>query len=74
MAETNYTAIVYNYLRSLADPGDDMMTAIRLWLEREHGLSYAEAASARSIAMKELKAQDKVELLNTRSPYVRILA
>ncbi len=74
MAETNYTAIVYDYLRSLGDPGDEVMTAIRPWLEREHGLSYAEAARARSKAMKELKAQGKVERLNTRSRYVRILS
>ncbi len=74
MAGNDYTAIVYDYLRTLGNPGDEVMTAIRPWLEREYGLSYTEAAQARAIAMKELKAQGKVERLNTRSRYVRILA
>ncbi len=74
MADSDYTSIVYDYLRSLGEPGDEVMTAIRPWLEREYGLSYAEAARARSVAMKELKQQGKAERLNTRSRYVRILA
>lgn len=74
MAVTNYTAAVYDYLRTLGDPGDEVMTAIRPWLQREFGLSYAEAARARSTAMKELKAQGKAVRLNVRSRYVRILS
>lgn len=74
MAEDDYTEIVYGYLRSLGEPGDEVMTAIRPWLERTYGLSYAEAAKARSVAMKQLKADGRAERLNTRSRYVRILA
>lgn len=74
MAEDDYTEIVYAYLRSLGEPGDEVMTAIRPWLEGEYGLSYAEARRARSLAMKELRAQGRAERLNTRSRYVRILA
>lgn len=74
MAEGDYTEIVYGYLRALGDPGDEVMTAIRPWLEREYGLTYAEAARARAIAMKQLKADGRAERLNTRSRYVRILA
>lgn len=74
LAGRDYTAIVYEYLRSLGEPGDEVMTEIRPWLEREYGLTYAEAAKARSEAMKQLKAQGKVERLNVRSRYVRILA
>ncbi|MGH3434210.1 MAG: hypothetical protein ACRDQB_15375 [Thermocrispum sp.] len=55
MAETNYTAIVDHYLRTLGNPRDEVMTAIRPWLERDYGLSYAEAARVRSIALNELK-------------------
>lgn len=74
MAESDYTTIVYDYLRSLGEPGDEVMTSIRPWLESEYGLTYAEAARARAVAMKTLKAEGRAERLNTRSRYVRILA
>lgn len=70
----DYTAIVYDYLRSLGDPGDEVITSIRPWLEQTYGLGYPHAARVRRIAMKELTAQGKVERLNTRSRYVRIIA
>jgi hypothetical protein len=49
------------------------MTSIRPWLEKTYGLGYPDAARIRRIAMNELTAQRKVERLNTRGRYVRIL-
>lgn len=34
MTDNDYTAIVFGCLRSLGEPGDEVMTAIRPWLER----------------------------------------
>lgn len=70
----DYAEAVYDYLRSLGDPGDEVMTSIRPWLEKTYGLAYPVAARIRRIAMKELTARGKVERLNTRGRYVRILA
>jgi hypothetical protein len=70
----DYTAAVYDYLRSLGDPGDEVVTSIRPWLERTYGLGYPDAARIRRIAMIELTAQGKIERLNTRGRYVRILS
>ncbi len=50
------------------------MTSIRPWLEKTYGLGFSDAARVRRIAMNELTAQGKVERLNTRGRYVRILA
>jgi len=69
----DYTSAVYEYLRTLGDPGDEVMTAIRPWLEKTYDLGYPDAARIRRIAMNELSAQGKVERLNTRGRYVRIL-
>lgn len=65
---------VYEYLRTLGDPGDEVMTSIRPWLEKAYGLGYPHAPRIRRIAMNELTAQGKVERFNTRGRYVRILA
>ena len=70
----DYTAAVYDYLRTLGDPGDEVMTSIRPWLEKTYGLGYPDEARIRRTAMHELTAQGKVERLNTRGRYVRILA
>lgn len=70
----DYTAAVYDHLRSLGDPGDEVMTSIRPWLEKTYGLGYPDAARVRSVAMAELTAQGKIKRLNTRGRYVRILA
>ncbi|QSR30777.1 hypothetical protein CFI00_09785 [Nocardioides sp. S5] len=69
----DYTAAVYDYLRSLGAPGDEVMTSIRPWLERTYDLGYSDAARVRRSAMTELTAQGKIERLNTRGRYVRIL-
>lgn len=71
--DVDYTAAVYEYLRSLGDPGDEVMTSIRPWLEQTYSLGYPDAARIRRVAMNELTAQGKVERLNTRGRYVRIL-
>jgi hypothetical protein len=63
----------YDYLRTLGEPGDEVKTAIRPWLEKTYGLSYAQAAKARSLAMKKLKMRCLAERFNTRGAYVRIL-
>lgn len=70
----DYTSVVYEYLRTLGGPGDEVMTSIRPWLEKTYSLGYPDAARIRRIAMSELTAQGKVERLNTRGRYVRILA
>jgi hypothetical protein len=49
------------------------MTSIRPWLEQTYSLGYPDAARIRRVAMNELTAQGKVERLNTRGRYVRIL-
>ena len=72
-AGTDYTAAVYGYLRSLGNPGDEVMTSIRPWLEKTYGLGYPDAARIRGVAMAELTAQGKIKRLNTRGRYVRIL-
>ncbi len=69
----DYTAAVYDYLLSLGDPGDEVLTSIRPWLEKTYGLGYSDAARIRRIAMVELTARGKIERLNTRGRYVRIL-
>jgi hypothetical protein len=69
----DYTAAVYEYLGSLGGPGDEVRTAIRPWLEKKYSLTYREAAHARAVAMQELRAPGRVERLNTRGAYVRIL-
>ena len=71
---TDYTAAVYDYLRTLGDPGDEVMTSIRPWLEKTYGLDYPDAARIRRIAMTELTSAGRIERLNTRGRYVRILA
>ena len=50
----DYTAADYDYLRSLGDPGDEVVTSIRPWLEKTYGLGYPDAARIRRIAMVEL--------------------
>lgn len=72
--DVDYTAAVYDYLRSLGDPGDEVMTSIRPWLEKTYGLGYPDAARIRRIAMTEVAARGKIERLNTRGGHVRILA
>ena len=74
VSNIDYTAAVYDYLRILGDPGDEVMPSIRPWLEKTHGLGYPDAARIRRLAMNELTAQGKVERLNTRGRYLRILA
>jgi hypothetical protein len=34
-----WSSIVYDYLRSLGEPGDEVRTAIRPWLEKTYGLT-----------------------------------
>ena len=68
MTESNYTTIIYGYLRTLGGPGDEVMTSIRPWLEREYGLSYAEAARARSIAVKGVESAEKVRTAQHAQP------
>jgi hypothetical protein len=70
---TDYANEVYDYIRTLGEPGDEVRTAIRPWPETTYGLSYAEAAKARSRAMKDLTKRGLVERLNVRGAYVRIL-
>jgi hypothetical protein len=69
----DWTEIVYDYLRTLGNPGDEVQTAIRPWLEKEYGLTNSQAQAARRIAMNELQRQGRAERLNIRSRYVRIL-
>lgn len=66
----DYTTAVYEYLRTLGDPGDEVVTSIRPWLEKTYGLGYPEAARIRRVAMNELTAQGKVERLNGGATFV----
>jgi hypothetical protein len=70
----DYTAAVYDYLRTLGNPGDEVRTEIRPWLSRTYGLDYRDAARVRRHAMRELKRRRLAERINTRGAYVRILA
>ena len=68
-----WTSEVYGYLRTLGDPGDEVRTEVRPWLQREHGLTYREAVRIRATAMKSLKRLGLAERINVRGRYVRIL-
>ncbi len=68
-----WTSEVYRYLRTLGDPGDEVRTKVRPWLQGEHGLTYREAARIRATTMKSLRKLGLAERINVRGPYVRIL-
>ena len=71
---TDYTRAVYDYLRTLGDVGDEVPTAIHPHLMKKFDLTPEEAQSIRARAMRDLAARGMVERLNTRGPYVKILA
>lgn len=71
---TDYTEAVYQYIRTLGDPRDEVMTSIRPWLEKTYKLTNSEAQSIRRKAMEELASDRRVVRLNVRSRYVKILA
>jgi len=63
-----WTSTVYDYLRTLGDPGDEVRTEVRPWLQREHGLTHREAAPIRARSMKSLKELGLVQRINVRGP------
>lgn len=73
MPDTDYTSQVYDYLRTLGEPGDEVLSRIKPWLKSTYGLSEQEAVLARKAAMEALTARGLIQRLNTRGPYVRIL-
>ncbi len=70
----DYTRAVYDYLRTLGNVGDEVPTAIHPHLMEKFDLMPEEAQRARAVAMRDLTARGMVERLNTRGPYVKILA
>jgi hypothetical protein len=74
MPETDYTGQVYDYLRTLGEPGDEVLSRIKPWLKATYGLTEDEAVKARKLAMDTLTARRRIERINVRGPYVRILS
>ena len=70
---TDYVQVVYDYIHTLGDVGDEVRTEIWPHLSKKFDLTPAEATRARRRAMRELTNRGLVERLNTRGPYVRIL-
>lgn len=70
---TDYTAAVYDYLRTLGDVGDEVPTAIHPHLVNKFNLTPEEAHRIRAQAMRDLTARGVVDRLNVRGPYIRIL-
>jgi len=64
-------AAVLGYIRTLGEPGEEVRTAIKPWLMQTFGMDDAEAQRWRRRAMRELAG--KIERINVRGPYVRIL-
>ncbi|GAB2646811.1 hypothetical protein [Kribbella swartbergensis] len=73
MSNIDYTSQIYEYLRTLGEPGDEVLSRIKPWLKSTYGLSEREAVHARKVAMEALTSQGLIERLNVRGPYVRIL-
>lgn len=74
MSQMDYTQQVYDYLRTLGDPGDEVLSRIKPWLKATYGLSEDEAVRVRKVAMDVLTARGVIQRINVRGPYVRILA
>ena len=74
MSEMDYTSQVYEYLRTLGEPGDEVLSRIKPWLKATYGLTEDEAIKARKLAMDSLTARGQIARLNVRGPYVRILS
>lgn len=70
---TDYAQVVYDYIHTLGDVGDEVRTQIWPYLSKKFDLTPAEATRARRHAMRQLTNRGLIERLNTRGPYVRIL-
>ncbi|NIK54649.1 hypothetical protein [Kribbella shirazensis] len=73
MSQLDFTNQVYDYLRTLGEPGDEVISRIKPWLKATYGLDEREAVHARKIAMGRLFARGLIHRVNARGPYVRIL-
>lgn len=73
MSQMDYTNQVYDYLRTLGEPGDEVISHIKPWLKATYGLSEREAVRARKTAMETLSARGLIQRINVRGPYVRIV-
>jgi len=71
--QIDYTQRVYDYLRTLGDPGDEVLSRIKPWLKSSYGMTEREAVQVRKLAMEALTTRGLVERVNIRGPYVRIL-
>jgi hypothetical protein len=73
MSQIDYTSRVYDYLRTLGEPGDEVISRIKPWLKATYGMTEAEAVQARKTAMNTLTSRGLIQRVNVRGPYVRIL-
>jgi hypothetical protein len=73
VSDTDYTSQVYDYLRTLGEPGDEVLSRIKPWLKATYGLSEQDAVLARKVAMETLTDRGLIQRINIRGPYVRIL-
>ena len=73
MPSLDYTRQIYDHLRTLGEPGDEVLSRIKPWLKATYGLSEREAVQIRKVAMADLTSRGLIERLNVRGPYVRIL-
>ncbi len=73
MSQMDYTQQIYDYLRTLGGPGDEVISRIKPWLKATYGLTEREAVRVRKIATESLTARGLIQRVNVRGPYVRIL-